>query len=213
MTEAAPQLAPEGQDPRPVVRTGHAGKLSLWLFMAVILIGELLVFQALNARRATLGQPVLGPDNGALIAPPPPLALVPAYPDYAPEAPPVALQVIPPPAPRAAAPPSVVTRVVERPPTSLSPDDLASMGLQRIQPQVPVPTTPAPVDVAASAPAAAGDRVLAGRLSNPSLMVPKGTLVAAVLETALDSTRPGGVRAIVSRYVRSFDGSRLLILR
>jgi type IV secretion system protein VirB10 len=34
-----------------------------------------------------------------------------------------------------------------------------------------------------------------------------------VLETALDSTRPGGVRALVQRDVRGFDGSRVLIQR
>jgi type IV secretion system protein VirB10 len=34
-----------------------------------------------------------------------------------------------------------------------------------------------------------------------------------VLETALDSTRPGLARAIVSRDVRGFDGSRVLIPR
>jgi type IV secretion system protein VirB10 len=34
-----------------------------------------------------------------------------------------------------------------------------------------------------------------------------------VLETALDSTRPGLARALVSRDVRGFDGSRVLIPR
>ena len=34
-----------------------------------------------------------------------------------------------------------------------------------------------------------------------------------MLETALDSTRPGFARAIVSRDVRGFDGSRVLIPR
>jgi type IV secretion system protein VirB10 len=57
------------------------------------------------------------------------------------------------------------------------------------------------------------ERVSASRLVNPSMTVPKGTIVAAVLETALDSSRAGGVRAIVSRDVRSFDGSRVLIPR
>jgi len=48
---------------------------------------------------------------------------------------------------------------------------------------------------------------------NPSTTVPIGTVIPAVLETALDSTRPGAVRAIVSRDVRGFDGSRTLIPR
>ena len=40
-----------------------------------------------------------------------------------------------------------------------------------------------------------------------------GNAIPAVLETALDSTRPGFARAIVSRDVRGFDGSRVLIPR
>ena len=45
------------------------------------------------------------------------------------------------------------------------------------------------------------------------MTVPQGTVIPAVLETALDSNRPGFVRAIVSRDVRGFDGSRVLIPR
>jgi type IV secretion system protein VirB10 len=43
--------------------------------------------------------------------------------------------------------------------------------------------------------------------------VSEGTLIPAVLETAFDSTRPGLARAIVSRDVRGFDGTRILIPR
>jgi type IV secretion system protein VirB10 len=76
---------------------------------------------------------------------------------------------------------------------------------------------PAQTDLTAGAPAArpapANERVVAGRLRNPSLTVPQGTVIAAVLETALDSTRPGGARAIVQRDVMGFDGTRVLIPR
>lgn len=44
-------------------------------------------------------------------------------------------------------------------------------------------------------------------------MVGQGTLIPAVLESALDSTRAGPVRALVGRDVRGFDGSRVLIPR
>nr|WP_234003159.1 TrbI/VirB10 family protein [Erythrobacter sp. SAORIC-644] len=57
------------------------------------------------------------------------------------------------------------------------------------------------------------DRVTAERLANPSYTVPQGTVIAAVLETALDSTRPGGVRALVQRNIHGFDGSHVLIPR
>lgn len=51
------------------------------------------------------------------------------------------------------------------------------------------------------------------RINNPSTTVPQGALIQAVLETALDSNRPGFVRAVVSRDVRSFDGTKILIPR
>ena len=53
----------------------------------------------------------------------------------------------------------------------------------------------------------------AERFLNPALTIPKGTVIQAVLETALDSTRAGGVRALVQRDVSGFDGSRVLIPR
>ena len=59
----------------------------------------------------------------------------------------------------------------------------------------------------------AGSRVGATRFANPAQTVPQGTVIPAVLETALDSNRPGFVRAIVSRDVRSFDGTTVLIPR
>lgn len=55
--------------------------------------------------------------------------------------------------------------------------------------------------------------VRSGRLRRTATTVPQGTLIPAVLETALDSTRAGNVRAIVSRDIRGFDGSRVLIPR
>ncbi|MEY2925906.1 MAG: hypothetical protein RL367_383 [Pseudomonadota bacterium] len=51
------------------------------------------------------------------------------------------------------------------------------------------------------------------RMANPGMTVAQGTLMSAVLETALDSDLPGYVRAIISRDVKSYDGSRVLIPR
>lgn len=58
-----------------------------------------------------------------------------------------------------------------------------------------------------------GVRATATVLANRATTVPQGTLIPAVLETGFDSTKPGFARAIVSRDVRSFDGSRILIPR
>lgn len=43
--------------------------------------------------------------------------------------------------------------------------------------------------------------------------IPQGTMIAATLETPLNSDRPGLARAIISADVRGFDGSRVLIPR
>jgi type IV secretion system protein VirB10 len=53
----------------------------------------------------------------------------------------------------------------------------------------------------------------AGSLRNPRATVPQGAMISAVLDTAINSDLPGFVRAIVSRDVTSFDGSRVLIPR
>ncbi|WP_241213225.1 TrbI/VirB10 family protein [Sphingomonas sp. ABOLE] len=59
----------------------------------------------------------------------------------------------------------------------------------------------------------AGARAGAGVLASRTLTVPQGTLIPAVLETALDSTLPGLARAVVSSDVRGFDGTKVLIPR
>ncbi|MGC4250467.1 MAG: TrbI/VirB10 family protein [Sphingobium sp.] len=53
----------------------------------------------------------------------------------------------------------------------------------------------------------------ATRLADPTNTVTQGTLIPAILETAIDSDLPGYVRAVVSEDVRSFDGKRVLVPR
>lgn len=53
----------------------------------------------------------------------------------------------------------------------------------------------------------------ATRIADLSNTVTQGTLIPAVLETAIDSDLPGYVRAVVSQDVKSFDGRRVLIPR
>jgi type IV secretion system protein VirB10 len=53
----------------------------------------------------------------------------------------------------------------------------------------------------------------ASSLSDPRTMVVQGTIIPGVLETALNSDLPGYARAIVSRDVRGFDGSKVVIPR
>lgn len=55
------------------------------------------------------------------------------------------------------------------------------------------------------------DGVRAEPLAKPGYTVIEGTMIAGVLETAINSDLPGLARAVISRDVRSFDGARVLI--
>ncbi len=48
---------------------------------------------------------------------------------------------------------------------------------------------------------------------DPATTVTQGTMIPAILETAINTDVPGFVRAVVSQDVRSFDGARVLIPR
>ena len=91
--------------------------------------------------------------------------------------------------------------------------------LQPVQDPAPRPAEPNAGTPRPTAPASSLDTALnterleAGRLKNPATTVVQGTLINAVLETALDSTRPGPARAVVTRDVYGFDGSMLLVPR
>ena len=48
---------------------------------------------------------------------------------------------------------------------------------------------------------------------DPQTTVTQGTMIPAILETAINTDVPGYVRAVVSQDVRSFDGTRVLVPR
>lgn len=50
-------------------------------------------------------------------------------------------------------------------------------------------------------------------LRDRAMVAPQGTIIPAVMETAINSDLPGYVRALVSRDVRGFDGTTVLIPR
>ncbi|MBB3397874.1 type IV secretion system protein VirB10 [Rhizobium sp. BK060] len=59
---------------------------------------------------------------------------------------------------------------------------------------------------------AIGDRsAKARRIDRIDAMIPEGTLIPGILETAINSDLPGQIRAITAQDVYSFDGRRLLI--
>jgi type IV secretion system protein VirB10 len=57
------------------------------------------------------------------------------------------------------------------------------------------------------------DTASAEKLGDPSNTLTQGTLISAVLETALNSDLPGYARALVTENVRGFDGRKVLIPR
>lgn len=195
-------------DQRPQVRTGSSGKAGIWVFIVAMGIVAYLLFQALSAQRLAMQRGQQGieqVETGGRIASPPPLNIRQYANDLDTEP---ARIVAPTPVVRPAPPePRVITRYVERP----SPQRLAA-----VEPAQPMEITPTRITVEPQGPQLTDtdpDRVKASRFSNPSLTVPKGTIIASVLETALDSTRPGFARAVVTRDVYGFDGSRVLIPR
>lgn len=147
-------------------------------------------------------------------------ASIPASPPPAP----MAEAAAPPPAPMAAAEPQpdLETPRLHAPAVVV---DLAEGG----PPATPLATrpamsgaaTPPPEDTRLSAEerfvarvtSAGVDTAHATRLRDLARTAPQGTVIAAVLETAINSDLPGSVRAVVSRDVRGFDGREVLIPR
>ncbi len=68
-------------------------------------------------------------------------------------------------------------------------------------------------DFAARIGGVGGGPALAQQAFDPATTVTQGTMIPAVLETAIDTDVPGYVRAVVSQDVRSYDGSRVLVPR
>ena len=212
--------AEEPNDIRPMVAAKNASNLAPWIFGIALLAGGVWLFSTLNAGRLEMQ------NQGGSIEP-----SGTAAPQRITAAPPLAVsrslleranlrdQTLPvlsvPQAPKATQPP-VVVRQAPTPPETRSPAP------PLVYPDPPLPAQPTVifdnnVNAGQSLPALAAQgsngRVTAERFVRPAHTVPQGTVIPAVLETALDSTRPGAVRALVQRDIYGFDGTRILIPR
>ncbi|MEP0390740.1 TrbI/VirB10 family protein [Erythrobacter sp.] len=195
----------------------------MWAFFAVLLLGGGMLYNALSASEETAEAPsVFAPSEAprTRIASPPPLRV----PDRFGERSQIeARPTNPAPALTVQSQPVFFPQI--SPPISLP--SVSSPLLPDVQPaQAAAPDNDIPEVVfrASDAPRGTartslaeeeeqGGRIQAERLRNPSFTIPQGTVIPAVLETALDSTRAGGVRALVQRNVLSFDGTRVLVPR
>lgn len=224
MTNAPADMSGDTVGARPLV-AGQPSNRGVWLFAGVAAVGAISLFAVLEARRAERSVDALAPVQLAgegMIAPPPDLVIPeiaaqePGYP-AAPTAPVANQQVAVPqplPVPASVLRPARMQGYAEAPP-AYSSAPLPAPVYVPPQPSGPATVFQAPAIAPGTVPAAGSDsqRVKAGHFANPSLTIPKGAVIQAVLETAVDSTRPGPARALVSRDVRSFDGTRILVPR
>lgn len=196
----------------------------------VVLLG-VVVFTSLNSARAASadaattstisGTPAWEPAMKAMLATSKPLLLAQAV-------------TTPPPVstPNAVGPPIPIVGSPADPPEmhwrapamvvdlSDGPQAISAPGVRLAQAQAPIAPGGPPADgvsaderFAARVSGASSDAARATQMRDVTRIVPQGFVIPAVLETAIDSDLPGSVRATVSRDVRGFDGSQVLIPR
>lgn len=229
--------AERSSDVRPVVARARR-PLPGWLLAVAGLTLALLLFVVLESRRQARVAPatrVKASDLARLPMAPPPLFIPPeitaAPPPVLPVSPPQpplvptpvanvpAVRSIPPPVYQAPpAPPQIASQTPPPQPRQASSGPALVIDTTAAAPgsspqRQPGNVVVGPMGDTSLSPGATGNRVRAAEVVNRATTVPQGTLIPAVLETALDSTRPGQVRALVSRDVRGFDGSQVLIPR
>lgn len=177
----------------------------------------LMVYGSLSQARETRAA-APRPVRLAEAAPPAPMASQP------PPAPPTL--VAPPPAPEALPEPPAAAATAEAdrlraPAVVVELGDAAPAGVAAPRPAAAAGGAPARAEdtltpeerFAARVSGTGVETVRATRLRDVSRTAPQGTVIPAVLETALNSDLPGSVRAMVSRDVRGFDGRLVLIPR
>ncbi|WP_333805832.1 TrbI/VirB10 family protein [Phenylobacterium sp.] len=206
--EPASQVLARAEDALPKVRAPDS-PVVFWGGIGGAVLAGLLVFNGLNASRGARAQVTPAP-------PPAPSTSAPAKPAPAPM--PLSSPAVPPGAPVAVATPEDTYLRAPALVVDLAPTEGAAPA---VAPGNPTVAAPAPSEApgspeerfAARTMGTTSDGARAVQMQDLSRVVPQGTLIAAVLESAINSDLPGAVRGVVSRDVRSFDGSRVLIPR
>jgi type IV secretion system protein VirB10 len=220
-------------DIRPLVGR-DTGNRPLWIGIGAIGIAAMLLFAILESRREALTAPAIKPRAADLSSIPSTVPPLYVPPELATDPQPTPMLALPPrlsaafdrplPIPRASEPapaqrplppeyayaPPLTAPAQERPRNGPPGSAVVFDG------GTPVSTLTGatPPTGEGSAPAAAiATRASASRIANRATIIPQGTLIDAVLESAIDSTQPGQVRALVSRDVTSVIGKRVLIPR
>lgn len=235
-----PEAATAEDGVRPVVALPRSG-LPTAVLIAGMVAAAIILFMILDSRRRAPAEPavkVRASDVAGTGAPPPPLyipptaqavpvAVVPSPPPAATQPAPVQIptpQYIPQPTPYVPPPPQTFVQTYQPPPVAGPPRQASgpTLVVDTSTAAQPAGTGPGggpggPGGQASLSDTFAGEqsvaRVRSGIFANRSTTVAQSTLIPAVLETAFDSRRPGYARAIVSRDVRGFDGTKVLIPR
>jgi type IV secretion system protein VirB10 len=237
-TDASFGTEPREEDPRPVVTPPRSGLPGAAVaVIAVVIAGSLFIVldgrrQRLAAARSTPANPIVG-----MIAPPPPL-IVPPEPQSVPVQPsvtvvtrpppilppavirttPLPLPVALPPVPITPAPQIVLAPPSERPPQRSTAPALVIDGGVAVETltsaaQPASPRQDVPPSVRAGQGGSSDSPARATTIGNRTTVMPVGTVIPAVLETPIDTARPGLLRAVVSEDARGFDGRRVLVPR
>jgi type IV secretion system protein VirB10 len=237
-----PEAAATEETVRPVVAMPRTGPPPI-VFVGLMIAAAIILFMILDSRRRSQAEPavrVRGTEAaGSAVVPPPPLYIPPAPPAAVAVVPapapaetvqpaPVRIpqpQYIPQPPPYVPPPQPSIIQQYEPPPPGPTPARQSggpTIVLDTSSAAQPAGSGPGggpggPGGQSSLSDAFAGEqsvgRVRAGVFGNRSTTVAQSTLIPAVLETAFDSRRPGFARAIVSRDVRGFDGTQVLIPR
>lgn len=184
----------------------------------VALLGMVTLWGLNSSRTETLQDQPQGQGVADVPLPVPAEAITPPEPEAAPVAQPQA-QPDPAPAPVLANDPGLAPGIAANPyasPTLVVDMSPSPMMVPAAPPAGEAPGTPsgnAASDFASRIGGVGGGPARAVRQFDPQTTVTQGTLIPAVLETAIDTDVPGYVRAVVSQDVRSYDGSRVLVPR
>ena len=216
-------LASRAAFPAVVDRKARGDGLGLAAGVAIICGIGALTFWAMETARApqpaTIGNPEIAPPPAEVPAP-----LVAQAPVVDPTLAPPAVPVETAPQPVMVNQPGVAAAPVTNPyasPSLIFDGSRGADSAPRVL-EAPVATPDAAGASAGSDPASAfanriggvgGGTARATAMVNPSTTITQGTLIPAILETAINTDVPGFARAVVSQDVRSFDGKRLLIPR
>jgi type IV secretion system protein VirB10 len=228
--------SPPSLDELPLVGEDR-GNRPLWLGLGAIALAGLILFIALETRREQAQAPAVRPKVSDYAAAPTAMPELyvppePIYPRYVFPSAPQPSRTQPQPAfrerpvlnpvqPRS----DRIPRQTEVQPTYPIYRPVTEPQLQEV-PRQPVNNSPVIVyeignpSVGANTPSsstpptpAVAQRARAVRTGNRIALVPQGSLISAVLETAIDSTQPGQARALVSANVRNLAGDKVLIPR